>query len=105
MIEWYAVRQKSTGFFLPQIRKGRGFTHDEPKDIKEYPPRLFKNPWSARSALRWWAKGITTSLSAVNPYHDFGGDDSEVLVTKPVPGRDINDMEIVLIQITAVVIP
>lgn len=57
----YAIRQKSTGFMLPEPkgRLGRGGSHVEPVDCSGNGPnpRLFKTAFAARCALTQWLRG------------------------------------------------
>ena len=90
---YFAIRQKSTGHFLPQARKARrgGFTHDTPVSQADQPPRLFKQKQHADSALRWWLKGETVETwSDATP----DGADPE-LITTPKADRIAADMEVV----------
>jgi hypothetical protein len=56
----YAIRQISTGFYLPQKKRKRGFTNDEPVDcnIGKILPRLFSKIGPAKVALFYWLQGI-----------------------------------------------
>jgi hypothetical protein len=51
---YYAIQQKSTGYFMPQPGRNRGRTHDEPIPG---PPRLFTRKRDAQTALDWWIEG------------------------------------------------
>lgn len=61
MQDLYAIRQISTGFYLPEPtgRMGRGGSHTEPVDCSQNGPnpRLFKTALSAQRALTAWLKG------------------------------------------------
>jgi len=86
----YAIRHKPTGHFLPQSKRRRGFTNDEPCP---YPlPRLFVREQDAKVALTWWLRGITEA-EGHGPFD--GPDFDDGLTTTPVPGRKAEDMEIV----------
>lgn len=89
-IEVYAVRQKSTGLFIPRLETGRqrGGSHLEPTDKRE--PRIFHNRLSARTFLSNWLRGIFSneikySMEEVEPY----------LKITEQPHRRKDDMEIV----------
>lgn len=98
----YAIRQKSTGLFLPCKRHNRkqritGFTHDVPASGI---PRLFSKRHYAQNALDYWLKGelyevVTSSFSYV------GEDDSssELKVIQPAIPRVKEDMQIVSLQL------
>lgn len=86
----YAVRQKSTGLFIPRLANGkrRGGTHLEPSNERE--PRLFHNSRSAKAFLGNWLQGImvqkmTNSLEDVDTYIDV----------QKQPHRNKEDMEVV----------
>lgn len=91
MYSW-SIRQKSTGFYLPARKGGRGFTFDEP--TKDCFPRLFKSELSASRALSAWLQGQWK-----REYHtrEVGGfpEDVEYLIADKVEGRDRDNMEIV----------
>lgn len=93
-ISVWAIRQKSTSYFLP-ARKGRGFSFDEP--TKECFPRLFPSRLSAIRALSAWLRGHWKV-----EWHQKGGfgwddlpEDVQILEQEKVQGRDPSDMEIV----------
>lgn len=90
LIKAWAIRQKSTGAFLPARKNGRGYSFDEPSFGF---PRLFKSELSASRALSAWLRG-TWDKPVYD--HDEWGDDYQV-ANEPtkVDGRDPNDMEIV----------
>lgn len=98
---YYAIRQISTGHYMPNwgSRRGRGgFTADKPTDPKICPPRLFYHKHNASKALKAWLKGITTiERHGYRTGTMWGMDDdvSEEFVTTTMPGRDPADMEIV----------
>ena len=88
----YAIRQKSTGFYLPYIKKSRGFTSTVPtgKGI----PRLFTRKGAATNALRCWLQGEWVARYNTSGLDSYG--DYDIKVT-PVFGRVCEDMEIVRI--------
>lgn len=93
----YAIRQKSTGFYLPapRGRGGRGGTHAEPcaADTPGYEPRLFHTMHAARVALTHWLAGRVI-VSA-----EWTGDYDESWHVEPVPGRAQDDMEVVAVTV------
>lgn len=101
---YYAIRQVSTGWFMPEYgtRKGLGgYTNDKPAPPSIRPPRLFLRKRDAAVALRHWLRGVT-AVRWVRSGSPTGGDeDTELMTTKPVAGRDAADMEIVAVQIVA----
>lgn len=99
-VERYAIRQKSTGFYLPapRGRGGRGGTHVEPcaADTPGYEPRLFHTMHAARVALTYWLAGRVT----VSSYTDgWSGEYDESWYVEPVPGRVRDDMEVVAVTV------
>jgi hypothetical protein len=98
----YAIRQKSTGWYLPRPygRAGRGGSHMEPTPIGgrtmfgPAEPRLFDTERSARNALIQWLKGKWVAERYGDEY-DF----EETIDIIPQPHRDKDDMEIVPILI------
>jgi hypothetical protein len=92
MATFYAIRQKSTCYFLPAGR-GRGFTCDEPMDLNSAPPRLFRSQNGAKQALRWWLQGETS----VSLRDGWGDEDWN---TRPREDRKAEDMEIVKVRVS-----
>lgn len=107
MLVYYAIRQKSTGYFLPGYgsRKGRGgYTHDEPVPAVKAPPRLFMKRHLAESALKWWLEGAWTEVTCErgapdNPYLDVERK------ARKIPTRSADDMEIVGLFVGGVAAP
>jgi|TARA_R100001530_G_scaffold44082_1_gene33488 hypothetical protein len=87
----YAIRQKSTGFYLPQYRRRRSPTHTEPSETE--PPRLFESVGPAKKALNWWLLGWT-SLPADTRLSDW----CDEITTKKLPHRKTEDMQIVRLK-------
>ena len=86
----YAIRQISTGLYLPAERNGkgrsRGFSHDVPSKGM---PRLHTTARRANAALRAWLEG-----EWVNVYTSYEGDSLGPCPLRVI-GRDKNDMEVV----------
>lgn len=96
----FAIRQKSTKYFLPNSGKRKGFTWDEPE--KDCIPRLFKRRCDASSALNKWLKGrqmyMYTHVGATgNQPGDWCID-----VVQPVKPRNRDDMEVIQVAIISV---
>lgn len=89
----YAVRQKSTGLFIPRLETGkrRGGSYTEPTDERE--PRIFHNRLAARSFLGNWLQG---KFQVHTPQYSSGFEppEPELTVVKQ-PQRKKEDMEIV----------
>ncbi len=103
-MKYFAIRQKKTGFFLPQSDRTvrAGHTHSEPTDPKKLPPRLFTREGPAKCALTWWLKGVHNEDYGID--EDFYGHDYKYQKgpTDPVEGtaRDPESMEVVPITVT-----
>lgn len=91
-MNYFVIRQKSTGLFMPAIPGRAGGTRLEPSND---PPRLFSKEQYARYALRHWLEGGKTV------HYDYDGDLSSDHITK-VPSRNPDDMEIVKVQIVVI---
>ena len=88
----YAVRQKSTGLFIPRLETGkrRGGSWLEPSSERE--PRFFHNRRAALSFLGNWLQGIFK-----NEHHEYPLEGYVEAYAVPVkqPHRKKEDMEIV----------
>ena len=91
MTKVYAVRQKSTGLFIPILPKGSGRGGSWTEPMAERPMRLFPSKHSARSFLGNWLQGIFKNRYFV----DFEGNEDYGLEVIKVPHRNKEDMEIV----------
>lgn len=100
-IKVYAIRQRSTGFFMPatapQRHRQRGYTRDEPTE--GCVPRLFLRKQYAELALRAWLKGEWRETYAAGDWHGMEPAGMEIV---PVEGRKAEDMEIVELMIVEV---
>ena len=86
-MKYFAIRQKSSGFLMPEIVGAKGYTWTEPQPWYLGPPRLFSSEAGAARALGHWLQGQKYNTG------DF------VRQTLPVPSRAAQDMEIVSIEI------
>lgn len=89
----YAIRQKSTGFLMPQIKYKRGHTWSEP--TQGCIPRVFKRKSDASNSLNRWLKG-KTGWYRVKDTNWLPGD-YEIL-TVPCADRIREDMEVVFVR-------
>lgn len=96
--DFYAIRQKSTGYMIPEGegRRGRGTTHQEPNPCIVCPPKLYHTEAAAKCSLTWWLKG-KTSVSMCGSYEY--GDLDEQWETQDM-GRDPKDFHVVPIHMT-----
>lgn len=93
----YAIRQISTGYFLPYRKSSKGFTSDEP--VKDCMPRFFKKKQHAVVALKCWLQGKWEYSSYSNHWDGLG--EIELVINK-APYRKTEDMEIVTITYVVV---
>jgi len=92
----YAIRQKSTGYFLPmRWHSRRGYSNDTPTAGAF--PRMFTKRSAAHLALVAWLKGV---WKADIEYNDWDNSPTSVSAY-PVhdPSRKADDMEIVRLSI------
>ncbi len=102
-MKYFAIRQKKTGFFLPQSDRTvrAGHTHMEPRHPEAVPPRLFTREQDAKCALTWWLKGVHNQESWTDdgPFYETfivgGGPTDPVKDT----ARDPSTMEVVAITL------
>lgn len=94
----YAVRQKSTGLFIPRLETGkkRGGSRLEPSNKRE--PRFFHNKISARAFLGNWLQGIAEQHGFQNSYGEY---EEDLKIIKQ-PHRNKEDMEIVEFELMEV---
>ena len=83
---FYAIKQTSTGYYMPYRKYSKGFTADEPK--KDCIPRLFSRRRDAIAALKCWLQGKWEMKYYYGP-DDWGLD------IKKQPNRNVEDMEVV----------
>lgn len=93
-MRFYAIKQKSTGHFLPQGNLSRGFTFTEPDACLAGPPRLFAKRTSAAAALRCWLQGHWESHGDYDR-GDWGNEAYRVIEKKPRASRQPEDFEVV----------
>lgn len=91
--EFYVIRHKPSGGFLPEVRKG--YTFSEPSTRECDVPRLFATKGGAKRALTWWLCGIT-SVTKTGGMWGFGEPEyDEAWNLKKMPDRKVEDMEVV----------
>jgi hypothetical protein len=84
----YAIREKGTDKYLPQLKNKRGYSHYEPlPNGGKLGPRLFMSRHAATVALTVWKKGKVEAV-IYDGEHDHNK-------TVPVPGRKGLEMEVV----------
>jgi hypothetical protein len=95
MMEFWIIRHKPTGGFLPQLEGMRGgYTHTEPQTHGV--PRLFLDAAGARRALTWWLKGST---SVWRGQDTFTGEYDEDWHTEVEEHRKAEDREVVPVML------
>jgi hypothetical protein len=99
IIPVYAIRVKGTDQYLPERKRGRGYSWDEPVSLKDVPPRFYFSRKSAEASLRQWLRGKHVmhrgggqlGWDGVEDYYE----DIEIV---PQPNRVAADMEIVYFE-------
>lgn len=102
------IRHKSTGEFMPELRRGRGYSHWNPGKVNTAEhlgrrkllgvPRLFPSRRSAhRSIVQWNAVPNSYNGYRSGP---FGSDEPEIRIEDD--GRSKNDLEVVEVNIEEV---
>ena len=89
----YIVQCKETGKYLPPVRAYKSSTVQELSEN----PRVFTTRSAAIHAARWWAAGhagYETTYSG-----ELGLDSHTELVSIPVPGRKLSNLELVRVGI------
>lgn len=96
----YAIRQISTGYFMPASSSRGQHRYSEDEPTAGCIPRLFSSKASARSALNRWLDGKWGNVTERYVSDSgFGYDYEQELQCQPVEGRDRKDMEIVPLEI------
>jgi len=105
---YYMIRHKATGEFMPELRRGRGYSHWNPAKVDTAShfgrrkligtPRLFSSRGSAYRAIVQW----NALPNSYNGYRagPFGSDEYETQI-KP-DGRSKDDLEVVEVNIVIV---
>lgn len=101
MQPFYAVRHMPSGRFLPTTKKG--YTTTEPVAAEVIPPRLHISYRRANAAMHAWCRGVHTARweywSSDDVYPSAGGTYVEEIKIKPMPKRNLADMEVVEIHL------
>lgn len=91
---YYAIRHKLTKQIMPQMLRGRGYSHWNPSkpDVIVYSitdiPRLFTNKNHALRAISGW-------YNCPNARHDYDGD----IKIGPMDDRKKEDLEIIKVSL------
>lgn len=96
----WAIRQKSTGHFLPHFKGRAGGSWVEP--TPDCVPRLFRSARDARLSLGRWLEGHYKMTYTNRSGDIFGEDEWQELEVTPVEGRTSDDMEIVEFELVEV---
>ena len=89
--EFYIIRHKPSGGFLPEVHKG--YTFSEPRTTGV--PRLFISAAAGKRALTWWLKG-TLHVTKTGGLWGFGEPEyDETWHEDPMPDRKAEDMEVI----------
>ena len=105
---YYMVRHKATGEFMPELKRGRGYSHWNPSKVDTANhfgrrkligvPRLFPS-WSSayRTIVQWNALPNSYNGFRSGP---FGSDEYEIQTTND--GRSKDDLEVVEVNIEVI---
>jgi len=94
MMEFWIIRRKDNGAFLPEIQGMRaGYTSTEPQESGV--PRLFTTKAGAARALTWWLKGSTRVWRGQSTNPDSWGEYEEDWSTEVEEHRKAEDMEVI----------
>lgn len=95
----YAIRQKSTGYYLPPkpTKFGSSATYQEPR--ADCVPRLFRRAQDAKLALMHWLEGEQYDVVHHDDNPNTGPDTSIQRVVHAAPHRKAEDMEIVPVTV------
>lgn len=106
---YYMIRHKATGEFMPELRRGRGYSYWNPSKEDTLnvfthrkltgTPRLLPSRRTAHRAIVQW-NAMPNARLMVN--HSFFGEEDEKIDIKP-DGRSKEDLEIVEVNIEVVV--
>lgn len=90
----FAIRQKSTGLFLPQVK--HNFTWQVPCKVTKRPLRLYHSKRAANVSLTHWLRGV----------YQYDGCLIGMPVMKPrhcgLPDRTRSDMEVVELRLEVI---
>lgn len=90
----FAIREKSTGMFLPQAKTN--FTWSVPCKANSRPLRLYHSRQAARISLHHWLRGV----------YDYTGSITSMTILKPkncgLPDRVRSDMEVVELRLEVI---
>jgi hypothetical protein len=102
---YYMIRHKATGEFMPELKRGRGYTHWNPGKVDTAThlgrrkligtPRLFNSLRHANASIVQW----NALPNAYNGYKSgpFGTDEYDTNITDD--GRKKDDLEVVMVSI------
>ncbi len=102
---YYMVRHKESGDYMPELRRGRGYTHWNPS-TKSMPqmakligvPRLLPSRRTAQRVIVQWAAMPNARYSGYTSYD--GEDDYDISIKDD--GRKKEDLEVVEVSIEEV---
>lgn len=99
-MSWFAIKQISTGLFIPQFPKNssKGGTWLEP--TADRPPRLFRRQQDAKVALANWLRGHLRVIDNSFNFDPCEGTPDPEWKWEPVSERKAEDMAIIEIEIT-----
>ena len=99
---YYLIRHKATGEFMPELKRGRGYSHWNPSsengiNPKRYTgaPRLLPSIRMAKQCISQW--NACPNASFYSKQSSFGDEDCGMDI-KP-DGRKKEDLEVVIVNI------
>jgi len=107
-IKFYAIRQKSTGYFLPHHFRELSGAYTKDKPLPNCMPRPFKTAAAARIALTAWLKGkwVQTEESIYDSCYDPPERIERIYMPSPPNQWDFSrkpsDMEVVEIRLGSI---
>lgn len=102
-MEYYLIKHLASGEFMPQMKRGRGYTHWNPSSAVEASnktnvPRLLVSEEQAKRVIKMWA--IYPNAHTRRAEADWDNDD---FLTKP-DGRKREDLVVVKVQMVEIAI-
>jgi hypothetical protein len=94
MTQFYVIRHKPTGQFLPARVPATSWGFEDPNGVHE--PRLFKTARAAKNCATCWAQGVwTADLRTESEGWEYDSYTVQDLPTpNAVPGRQREDLEV-----------
>ena len=99
-ITLWAIKEKSTGNFMPELPGWRrGYTHLDPLPKEKAKPRFFRARGHAVNALTFWSKGPHVTKYS-HSTSGFGVDDWVTVEAQPVADKPRNKQDFEIVSFT-----